>query len=260
MNKTIEYTLSFVAYLDVLGYSSMIQQSNNDEEYAVRTIRNLSIVVDSVKERLISKWSWEKDKFCIKVFSDCICISIPAKIDNLDAFFQSLACIQVDFLRKKICIRGGIAIGKHFSDDNIVFSEGLVKAYDMESTKAIFPRIIVPCGFWSFVTGHGYDEDIIWFKETYVWMDYQDRQLFIDYLNFMPFSRRNDPNHKGKDLNSHKSFIENSLDIYAIQHELYPKYEWMANYHNSWCQENYPEHPELLVQKNIVFRNLGPFA
>lgn len=39
-------------------------------------------------------------------------------------------------------IRGGVAIGCHYEDNNIIFSEGLIKAYKLES-KAVFPRIIL---------------------------------------------------------------------------------------------------------------------
>src|SRR5690606_8724762 len=36
-----------------------------------------------------------------------------------------------------------ISIGKHFSDESFIFSEGLIDAYYLESQKAITPRIII---------------------------------------------------------------------------------------------------------------------
>jgi len=257
MNAKIEYIPSFVAFLDILGYSNLVKES--DDEKSISIIKRISSAIKSAKDAIDSRWSWEKDKFVVKVFSDCMCISIPEKMDNFDAFFQLLAFVHANLLREHICIRGGVARGKFFSDDNIIFSSGLVSAYEIEKTIAKFPRIIVPQYFWSYIVQNGQDEDIIWFKNTYIWKDYDDGQLFIDYLNFMPYTRKDDPDHRGKDLKSHKSFIEQCLGIYTDRTDLYLKYEWLANYHNSWCREEYPEYPELLIRGDINYRNLGPF-
>jgi hypothetical protein len=40
-------------------------------------------------------------------------------------------------------LRGGVSIGFHYEDDNIIFSDGLIKAYYLESKKSIYPRIIL---------------------------------------------------------------------------------------------------------------------
>lgn len=34
------------------------------------------------------KWSWETDAFTLKMFSDCVCASVPANHTNVEAFFQ----------------------------------------------------------------------------------------------------------------------------------------------------------------------------
>ncbi len=257
MNGEIEYIPSFVAFIDILGYSDLVKKS--DDKKSIGIIKKISSAIKGVKDSIDSRWAWEKDKFVIKVFSDCMCISIPEKMNNFDAFFQLLAFVQANLLREDICIRGGVARGKFFSDDNIIFSSGLVAAYETEKTIAKFPRIVVPQYFWSYVVQNGQEEEIIWFKDTYIWKDYDDDQLFIDYLNFMPHNRKDDPDHKGKDLKKHKSFIEKCLDIYAERTDLYQKYEWMANYYNSWCREEYPEYPKLLIRRDLNYRNLGSF-
>lgn len=258
MNAEIKYIPCFVAFLDILGYSDLVKES--DYEKSINTIKRMSSAIKSAKDTIKSGWPWEKDKFVVRVFSDCICLSIPEKMDNFDAFFQILALVQANLLRERICIRGGVARGKFYSDDNIIFSSGLVEAYETEETIAEFPRIVVPKCFWSYVAENGQDENIIWFKDAYIWKDYHDDQLFIDYLNFMPYDRKDNPDHDGKDLKNHKYLIEKCLDIYIDRDDLYRKYEWMANYHNSWCKEEYPEHPELLIMRDMNYRHLGPFA
>lgn len=187
-----------------------------------------------------------------RMFSDCVCISTPARIENFDAFFQCLALVQANLFREAILLRGGIAIGNHYSDDLLIFSEGLVRAYEIESTKARFPRIIVPQEFWSFVVGHGYDEDIIWFKDTYIWHDPADGSMFVDYLNWMPYDRRDDPHHNGADLRRHRSFIMEGLEKCRASPSVSEKYRWMAWYHNAWCISEYPDHPDILIPPESV--------
>lgn len=250
MNSDIAYVPSFVAFFDILGFSSLIERAN-DATVVVDTISKLSQALGDAKERIDSRWSWEKDKLSVRMFSDCVCISAPARIENFDAFFQVLALVQSNFLRCQICLRGGVAIGKHFESDFLIFSEGLVKAYKIESTIAKFPRIVVPVEFWSFIASNGYDEDIIWFKDTYIWNDPWDNRMIVDYLNFMPYVCRAEPDHDGRDLKNHKAFIEDSLKRFASDECLVRKYYWMAEYHNSWCTEQYPQYPELLIKIDV---------
>ena len=241
-----DYPFSFVAFLDILGFSAIID-SACDSGTALDIIHRLSDALQDAKHRVESGWSWEKDKLAVRMFSDCVCVSVPAQIENFDAFFQLLALVQSNFVRRRICLRGGVAIGRHFANEYLIFSEGLVAAHKVESSVAEFPRIVVPGEFWSFVTSHGYDEDIIWFKDTYIWRDPWDGQMIVDYLNFMPFTRRNEPEHNGRDLRAHKAFIEESLSALASRPRVLKKYRWMAAYHNSWCAQEYPEHPDLLI-------------
>jgi len=249
MSDKITYIESLVAFIDILGFRELITHVSDEAQGAV-IIDGLRSVLLQAKTKLSSKWSWEVDALDVRMFSDCIYISVPAKIENCDAFFQLLELVQSNFVRQRIVVRGAVAIGRHYSDNLLIFSEGLVRAYDIEQRIARFPRILVPGEFWHYVVTHGYDEDIIWFKESYVWNDPEDGKAIIDYLNFMPYDRRNDPNHKGKDLANHKAFILESVSKNASSPEVAGKYKWMARYHDSWCRSMYPQHPELLIDPN----------
>lgn len=58
------------------------------------------------------------------------------------AFFQSYA------LLKNLVLRGGISFGKFCCDKMFVYGEALAKAYEIESKRAIYPRIIVDHNFF----------------------------------------------------------------------------------------------------------------
>jgi len=89
----------------------------------------------------------------LKQFSDCSCISIPDSSNNHEDSEEYLAQIvfmllalrsfQIELLDSKIYIRGGLSFGFHKESSNIIFSEGLIKAHELESKKAIYPRIIL---------------------------------------------------------------------------------------------------------------------
>src|SRR5690606_27307173 len=59
------------------------------------------------------------------------------------SFCETVKKYQFSLFKNNILCRGGISIGKHFSDESFIFSEGLIDAYYLESQKAITPRIII---------------------------------------------------------------------------------------------------------------------
>ena len=58
-------------------------------------------------------------------------------------FFITLKNYFYHFIKYDLYLRGGVSIGFHYEDDNIIFSDGLIKAYYLESKKSIYPRIIL---------------------------------------------------------------------------------------------------------------------
>ena len=257
LNQIIEYKFHFVAFIDILGYSDII--INSTEKSAIKEISRFSTLFEEAKSIISKQYSWEKDKFSIKFFSDCFCISILADILNADAFFQLIARIQKEFVRDRMLVRGAVTIGNHFENNSIIFSEALIEAYQIESKQAIFPRITISKKIKDFIFENGTEEDIIWFKDIYCWKDNQDNQLFIDYLNFMPYNKKSEPNHNGKDLLDHKRFIESNLDKYAGNKNIYEKFQWLANYHNSYCRFFYFDMNHLFINCDLEIREMSNY-
>ncbi|WP_415915427.1 hypothetical protein [Pseudomonas amygdali] len=50
---------------------------------------------------------------------------------------------SLEFLENGLLIRGGIAYNKHFESTHITYSHALTDAYNLESSKSIFPRILI---------------------------------------------------------------------------------------------------------------------
>lgn len=51
--------------------------------------------------------------------------------------------LQVQLLRKGILTRGGISKGKTIHANDILYGEGMLKAYHIESKVAVYPRIVL---------------------------------------------------------------------------------------------------------------------
>ena len=141
---------TFVAFLDILGFKKLI-----DDHYSGKNVNALPLLKISLKEaeKFAIKYSKQylkkyKIKFSFKQFSDCVSISMPLNpehniSDSFGIFINVIRLYQLILLDNNILIRGGISVGGHFENSNIIFSDALVKSYKLESQNAIYPRILV---------------------------------------------------------------------------------------------------------------------
>jgi len=149
--ELIDTEQRIVCFLDVLGFSEMVKEYD-----AEATCNYLETIQCAFNEaiNLFLKGDLLQDKSILeyleyKTFSDNIVISIPY-FENPDDFFNNLNILtlfvrgmQYYFMSKNIFVRGGIALGSYYADNNMLFSQGMIKAYKLESDKAIYPRVIL---------------------------------------------------------------------------------------------------------------------
>jgi hypothetical protein len=131
-----------VAFMDILGFSSIIQEYDSDKTSNIlnelHDALNLAVeqAIENTKD---SKAQTDLKKFLeYRMFSDCICISLPYIEFGNDFHiqFHSLSTVvksyQFMMMQKGFFVRGGISIGSYFSDKNMIFSGGLVSAYQLD--------------------------------------------------------------------------------------------------------------------------------
>jgi hypothetical protein len=151
VSKAIETELRLVCFMDILGFSKMIENYSEDE------YSNLLVEIKDVFDEAMKTLKYRPDNIDsealdtidIKTFSDNICISIPF-FDNQNDFEVNLRLmliyvsgLQYQFMTKGFYLRGGLTVGGYYSDNNIIFSNALVEAYKLESKYAIYPRVIL---------------------------------------------------------------------------------------------------------------------
>lgn len=135
-----------LAFIDILGFKDMISQSVDNELEQQRILQAMDII-HSYKE-LNDKWVGKEifigDGCQVTTFSDSAVISYPLSYDGaLFLLIIDIIHIQIELLRIGILVRGAITIGMAYHDIYNVFGPAMVKAYQLESSAAIYPRIII---------------------------------------------------------------------------------------------------------------------
>jgi hypothetical protein len=140
-----------VCFLDILGFSEFVNCYDNDITSTILQEIQESFALARV-HLLENKNQYNKEAIEhleYQTFSDNVCISIPY-FDNENDFLSNFNILsiyvrgfQMIMMSKGFFMRGGIAIGSYYADNNIIFSKGLINAYKLESEKAIYPRILV---------------------------------------------------------------------------------------------------------------------
>ena len=178
-----------VAFIDILGSSAEIK---SDPEKALNTVHNAYDDALAIYNKVFGN---HKDTIRIRIFSDNIVISCSCENLGLEKAFRSViilsALIQENLLHYKVLSRGGIARGDFFSDEIMIWGNALVKAYTLESSIAIYPRIVVHPSLISdikyFTMGSDGEN-----SNTSVWVAQdQDGLCYVDY--FHDFSLLNNP-------------------------------------------------------------------
>ena len=133
-----------VAFLDVLGTKEAIKADENG------SLNIIHQCYEYASKEMAKRYTTMFSAPDIKIFSDNIVLSIPC--DDLDEDEQSYSIfsmiafcslVLIYFWNCGLLIRGGISIGTYFSDELMVWGEGLVRTALLENQVAIYPRIIV---------------------------------------------------------------------------------------------------------------------
>lgn len=151
-NNIVDTEPRIVAFLDILGFSHIIEEYDLDNQSNI--LNELHDTLEMAIKVSIESMTNPKAKTDLKeyleyrMFSDCICISLPFIEFGNDFHiqFHSLAAIvqayQLAMMQKGFFVRGGISVGSFYSDKHMIFSGGLVSAYQIEQ-KAVYPIIAI---------------------------------------------------------------------------------------------------------------------
>ena len=212
-SNRIEYPEKIVAFLDILGFRSLVVQ-NRDQ--ATSVIRKLDEALNHTLKCLAEYG--EPDWSSVKLFSDCFCISCNDA--DLTFMLHELSFLQWYLATNGIFVGGGLSFGSHYENERIIFSEVLID-------HAVLDRnLLLP---------NTCKEELLCFI-----MKGQDGLFFLDYIEsaveFGDYSGTLD-----ELLEEHKRAILEQVSLNRSNSRVLDKYRWLAAYHNFKFAENFTE-------------------
>ncbi|MFC1574194.1 hypothetical protein ACFL30_03340 [Candidatus Latescibacterota bacterium] len=259
---SICYDNRIVAYIDILGFSSLIKESEKDSKMLDRII----IALTYLKTRESPEgWNIEKieieedaqkkgvdnfrieDKINVICFSDAIVVSV--KIQNsgineaVSTLTTNLSFIGSYLLTEGILIRGGMTYGNLIHSENgLVLGQALIDAYKIEKKLSVYPRILFSKKLldklnYPLKTKHDrypYHQYLCRFDDGCVGF----HQLI--YFQVMQSCIEMTENKLKQNLLKAKRVIISGLDKNLDKPDVFQKYKWMKDKYN-----------ELNIEKNF---------
>lgn len=209
----MEYKDKYVAFLDIIGFKSIVSKSVNDNkeiEYIKKIIKIL---------RKVGK----NKSYTITQFSDSLVISIDSKRKNaLQNLINTILDISIQCFKIWYMLRGGITKGKLIHEENFLFGPAMNTAYELESEYAVYPRIIL-------------DPKIVPLScEKRINKDF-DGLYYIDFFNSNVLTK--------KSKNELESFIHGVRDLLKNNKRcenlsIQQKYDWLKNKYETFLTQN----------------------
>ena len=235
---------SFVCYADILGFSEISRNSiaNGTSDQFLDQIRKaLNQAYTNIRKEVVERRNVAD--FSLKVFTDNIVIGFPVQDflndkgePELGVIFQILSEFQINLAMEGFFVRGGIAYGKHYMDDDIVFGDALIESHELDA-KGCPPRIVLSKKVVELVHEHiGFYNVKESSPQYYDLLQDPDGTYFLNYLK-EAFAIFPDGNIFFGVLDAHKNEIINNLNLFKNKPYIRQKYEWLGRYHNFICEE-----------------------
>lgn len=137
---SLRYRPAVVTFLDILGFGQLVKQ-----ESASKVQEVLAVVSKFVAK--VSRNPYSPQAFA---FSDSI-VRVR-HIDGLNAlhptgllFSEILDIVhaQAELVPHNVILRGAITVGEIYADGSTVFGPALVRAYELETKTALYPRVVI---------------------------------------------------------------------------------------------------------------------
>lgn len=170
---------------------------------------------------------------------------------------DAIAFLQYYLGKNGIFVRGGVSEGYHCETSRMIFSEGLVRAYDLQCHE-LYPRVLIApelvpkIGRVSYFTDWGPSGSLL----EYLLVD-GEGTCFLDYLQAVVVAGS-----LGGDADTffdeHAQAIRRQLMMHAPHEGVLRKHLWLAKYHNFRVREVFgksdwePDDFQELMQRLLI--------
>ena len=271
----MKYENRITIYLDILGFKEWIDTSvkknNADNPEAIQMLnlqyKRIKRAFEDEGKSLGKYQPWylkETKSKMITVFSDSIVVSFLAaeRKDTWHIIVRLHRMIRDMIYTSDYLFRGAITIGKLIHTKSVLFGPALVRAYELESQKAIYPRIIIDPKCVRLIKRRKHNDPdnprFAFGLNDLLALDI-DKLYYIDYFNILDPLDSSDIWY----LESLRDRICYGLEEskYFKNERIFQKYKWMANKFN----KELPLHvgkivPKYLSEKNTITCNIKPIT
>jgi hypothetical protein len=123
----------YAALLDVLAYRHHLEWDRNSGNLAFQEQLSTALsVFDEVNDAV----------YRVQAISDTIILTCLDHA-HFPEFLEILRTVFVAFLEQRLFVRGGIAYSRHFQSGRLTYSHAIARAYELETTLAVYPRIVL---------------------------------------------------------------------------------------------------------------------
>ena len=248
----IMYRRSIVTFLDILGFRDIVRTTAARE-----ILRHLRVFQNA--NRMIGEGFPKYTSAAPRVlqFSDSIVRVRPlelgeSRVHTLTFLGElgDLARAQLAMIERGVVLRGAVTIGDVFVSRNGVFGPAFVRAYELETGLAKYPRIILDTVFLDALTAFGaadQDDGIRHDKLAMHWLSYgEDGVPWLDYFSWL-VSMEWDSDSVLNYFIKHRDLILRNRPELAALDTVSAKYLWLAKYHNQSLLKLSKQHGEALL-------------
>ena len=248
--KNVNYELRYIAFLDLLGFKKLVDQSIVNQDVLNNIYRALSYSASMQHDNYNGVLSMVDLGKQVTAFSDSIVISYDASMPGGGFHvLMDLVYICNDLLGIGIPVRGGVTVGKLIHDEEKCFGPAMVEAYLMEAQKAIYPRIIIDRSVLEYDLSKPGEANTVEYEAEYlsgiIKKDYRDGQIFLDYMKqcneFDELWLYDDY------ILRTREFIIRNLNEQVNDERVHSKYEWLRWYYNETVGDVYENPSRLLI-------------
>lgn len=133
------YSDRVVAFIDILGFRALVGRIDEDPVLRKKLHRALA-EIRLFKDASLRNETAQRD-LEMSVFSDSVAISgAPAHFGTV---VSTALGLQSRLLGLGVLLRGGISVGPTFHAEDMLYGAGMLRAYDLESKAAVYPRIVI---------------------------------------------------------------------------------------------------------------------
>lgn len=242
---SLKYETRFVAFVDILGWTPAVKASPTEPD----KIQKLGIALNTIRQQnqmveWMLRYSGGNDQpgnQQMTHFSDCVVISTKADLLGKYRLISTLSFLSTSLLHQGFLLRGGVTVGDIYHRESIVFGPAFLKAHELESISAKYPRIILDP-----ILAKAWGQDDAYLDKEgredgrdKTWRLSHDGYCFFDFLQPFggtPFFAKW-PSLIQHNLQPLRKLLIEKLSEYREDSIVWPKYAWLANYFNDVCKE-----------------------